>query len=468
MRFNGIKASAAGFAVAGAAVLGLLPGATGTAFGAACTGDSIIGTGASLQRDAQRAWGAAILSPVAFPAIASGFGYDATYGCPAWRIAADGGTKTIGYHATGSGAGRAAFGAAGAAGVNSRPVSPATVSHYGGADEAPDTTQLANANAGDTSTRSDDAVLNTIPVAASAVAVVVKLPANCEVPASDRDLTAEQIEGAFDQEAGFDRWDELFPFISGTGCNTTAAVNRVVRYDNSGTTFAFKQYLEPVDATPWSEPGVANRDWPTRTPNWYTANLINGAGAQLATLNGTAVGRDNSGGTTTLADGIAYADLSTARAAGFGSTGDTDRTFWVRVERTSDGVTVSPSAYAPGGDAQTGRTGANCDRVTYSNVPRATTDSWYTVQGVPTSEDYPICPLTYALAWTTPRGFNYSYTSGASTTTPFTQNQQTTVKDYLDYILKGGQDVELTGTDYSPLPTSIKTIAQTGVNSLTW
>lgn len=470
MRFNSVKAAAASVAVVAGAAIAVLPGTAGAALigSPGCTGDNVTGIGASLQRTAQSQWGAEIVAPDPLAAIRSGFGYDGTFGCAAWRLPADGGTKgPITYSPAGSGAGRSAFGANGAL----RPVSPATTYNYGGVDEAPTTAQLDIANknsltpASDRVT-SDDAQLNTIPAAATAVAVAVKLPVNCTLSLANRQATLQRIESAFAQDVSVDTWVELFPGIAGASCVRTTAINRVVRFDSSGTTFAFKGYLNQAGRNPWLT--YANIDWPTRSPNWFTSNRVGGAGAQADALNGTTLARDNSGTTSTLGDGIAYLDLATARARGFGSTGATDRTFWIRVERpATPGVFVSPSAFAStDGDTQTGTKGANCAGVSYANVPADTTLSWAAVDPVPTRTAYPICPLTYALAWTDPKPFNSGYTSGASTTTPFTQNQAQTTKDYLNYILKGGQDTELTDNDYSALPSSIKTIAQTGVDSL--
>src|SRR5262245_38628433 len=89
----------------------------------------IAGVGSSLQRTAQIAWGASSLAPNAGSAINSGFGYDIS-GCSAFKLAADGGTKTIQYTPSGSGAGRAAFGAVDVAG-GARDASV----DYGGTDE---------------------------------------------------------------------------------------------------------------------------------------------------------------------------------------------------------------------------------------------------------------------------------------------------------------------------------------------
>lgn len=201
--------------------LAVLPGAAGAAFDAGhaaqCQGaTSINGAGASFQNSAHLAWGASVLTT---PASAVGFGYapNAAGGCTSFKLSGDGGSNAVDYGAGGSGAGRLVVGASttpGQEGVRD------TTKHFGAADEPPTVAQLKAANDGPDKLAgtADDAILHTIPVAQSSVAVAVRLPDGCTVPAGDRVITKTRLEGAFAASANADTWGEIMPTISGAGC----------------------------------------------------------------------------------------------------------------------------------------------------------------------------------------------------------------------------------------------------------
>ncbi len=93
------------------------------------SGSLIKGVGASLQRTAHLNWGAEIVAPDPAAAIVRGFGYEV---CSPFKLPADGGTKKVTFAPSGSGAGRAAFGAINTAG------GPRDLTiDFGGVDEAP-------------------------------------------------------------------------------------------------------------------------------------------------------------------------------------------------------------------------------------------------------------------------------------------------------------------------------------------
>lgn len=455
----------------------VLPGNASAAFDAAhdetcemSAATTLAGVGASFQRDAQLAWGAEVANPNPGGPLASGFGYldlfnastNATgQGCAS---AAVGGTTSVTYEPTGSGAGRRAFGASttpGQSGVRD------TRFAFGGADEAPTAAEILAANRGADQAvgGGDDAVLRTIPVAQSSVAVVVKLPGNCTVAAgsTQRRISRTALAAIF-TGASTTSWSTLLPSASGSDCSKS--VRRVVRLDSSGTTFAFKNYLRAIDPTnfPTSQ---GNTVWPNDTgSSAVLRGAANGAGAQLDALNANADG------------GIAYADLATARDKGFdwqtgpGAAGD--QTFWLYVER-STGAYASPAVNNNVGVTGANR-GSNCATTEYLNAGGAplpsTTESWYDVTANETTGGYSLCALTYALAWERP-----SQANNGSLQTPISQDQARAARDYLGFVVedktvaagtpRAGQS-QLAAAGYQKLPEDVRALSAAGAAALNW
>jgi ABC-type phosphate transport system substrate-binding protein len=380
------------------------------------------GVGASFQRTAQLAWGTRIIAPDPANPLAQGFGYDTVAPCNQFKLAADGGTKRVEYAPSGSGAGRAAFGATDAAGSARN-----LTIDFGGTDDAPTPTQVANANEGPNvvaGADSDDGVLHTIPIAQGSVAVDARIPDGCELTVAGRQLARNRIEGFYRGLAAFDTWKELVGTnIVGSAGGLSSAVcqakkpARVVRFDNSGTTNIFKRYLQKAaaGAFDWREPAdggtLANNAWPSATINAG----VNGNGPELDTV--AAQGTNG---------GIGYGDLGGSRGRNFGwsfSGGvavQSDRTIWLRIQRIANTSYISPAT----NNDQVGTKGAACTHVTYTNQGATTKSSWQDTAAVETTTDYPICGLTYALAWQSPKAVGITSTARAVGR-----------RDYLGYIL---------------------------------
>lgn len=477
-----VSAAAAGAVVA----LAVIPTGANAAFDSAhdtqCeSADTIAGVGASFQRQAQLAWGAQQLAPDPAAAEQNGFGYATTPngGCSAFRVDATNGKKVT-YEPRGSGDGRNAMGA----NTTLTPTRLAGIRNtrfqFAGADEPPTTGQLAAANAGPTDATTDDAVLLTLPVAQSSVATVVQLPAGCTVAPADRKISRVALEGAFAGSANYTQWSQVLPGIAGAGC-ATKPVKRVVRFDNSGTTFAFKNYLRDVGPNgPIDFPtSQANRDWSNDAgATGVERAATNGAGPQLDLLKGR-----------TTDGGIGYADLAASRARGFdsavlpvgnpnaGQPDPADTSFWVSVEGR-DGTYRSP---ALSDSAGTTSTGSNCREAVYSDPATgklpAVTESWTNVNGNGSTAAYAICSLTYALVWQDMVKANVGIPAGQPA---YTQDQARAVKDYLGYILNiGGGQSQLAPNGYQGLPSvdpgtsaavpsSVLDVAEAGRRTITW
>jgi ABC-type phosphate transport system substrate-binding protein len=440
---------------------------------------TIRGIGASFARTAHLNWGAEILAPDAAAPLAKGFGYDAG-GCFSFELAADGGTRTVTYAPSGSGAGLSAFGATTTIGAGRN-----ATYDFGGVDKPPTPVQIANANEGpdvDPEADPDDGTLHTIPVAQGAVAVVVRVPDGCEIPnVSARQVSRARLEGFFRGLQAYNQFGELFGYLSvkasaGSGLTNTECGSkvpkRVVRFDDSGTTFVFKKYLHlasPGLAFRWREAAqggtLANTAWPSNTINAGVA----GNGALLDTL--SAQGETG---------GIGYSDLGGARSRGYGwdyssateLPATDDRTFWVRVQRIADDAHVNPARVSN----QVGTKGARCSAVSYAGEPVAGTEgSWINADAVGTPSDYPICGLTYVLAWEAPSAMGLGNVA-----------RSVGRRDYIGYMLDrpglgtlpvtsqcnpsddrfGRGQCKLDKNDYARLPSAILTRAQEGMLQL--
>lgn len=403
------------------------------------------GVGASFQREAQRAWGAAITAPaeVVSPAIASGFGEDY---CSAFEIGLN---NDIQYAATGSGSALTAFAA--------RTGPRDTTVEYGGTDDAPTEPEIARANENGTpGNPDDDAVLKIIPVAQSAIVVALHLPTGCSLPnLEDRNIEEGALEGAFELDPAFETWGDIFPAMTGSGCRDKQ-FTRVVRLDSSGTTLQFKRYLDAVDGTEWLPPALPNTDWPNDEER-LERGAANGNGPLVTELSLAAY--DDEGA-------IGYSDLATARRnnPSYGDSGANDRFIWAGIERqpgTSSGQYELPARDQGENPAPEDR-GARCESVNYSNptgdLPGA--EDWSAVTGVQAEEDYSLCILTFALIWedASDAGIELPAYRGAV--------------DYLRYATlqteeeqRGGQEL-LSVEDYAPVPTSLVDVIREAIDLL--
>lgn len=387
MRKLGVRAGLlAGTSLAVVAIAGV--GASSAS--AACVG-TIEGEGSSLQKIAQQE----VWAP----------GYKAA-GCPT------GGAEAV-YTSTGSGPGLKAWGFTGTGVVE-------TKFAYIGTDDAPTAGQIASARTAGGGT----ANVVVVPVAQTAIAIMVHLPEKCT-------LTSIKNQAL---EAAFSGASTTWTAIGGTGEGCSATFKRVVRAEGSGTTFQFKNYLAAIntstnggtekavcagDARKWSELeeiGVGekpNTEWPTAcgATTFETAAGGGGVAEKVASTTNT----------------IGYAALPDAKAKkakvikvqnnGTASTGAKFATPFVEGplgEELEEANCVNAEYDVPAGGNETkGGTGLNVD---WSRVFGGTPNIGGTA--------YPICTLTYDLGWN-----EYSQVKG------FAEGIGGKVTGYLKFIL---------------------------------
>lgn len=419
LRFGRMKSARAGLRatlLAGATVaaVGLSAGSASAA--PSCTGSNIISQGSSLQKIAQQnVWAPAFSSEVC-----------------------NSGTKpTVTYESTGSAAGLKQWNSDGARGsIN-------TERQFIGTDDAPTTEQINNITS-----VAGGAELAVIPVAQTSISIVANPPTGCTVEAITNSDLQKVFRGAYLQ------WSQIATAEGGSACESP--ITRVVRKDGSGTSYQFKNYLYLLNTTKlncttgntegkatWqelepivnSETSAPNTVWPESCKAQVLSPVVRpagtGGGEEVKMVNNTT-------------GSIGYAALPDAKA---NSAVDI-----LSVQNNGQKPLLEATFASPalGGEA-------NCLETQYvvpvqgRNVAGSTglNVDWSKVFGALPStggERYPLCTLTYDLAFHGYKAVGF----------PTPVKAETTVHDYLrEYVLLAGQtQLASSGTFYAPLPST--------------
>jgi len=380
------------------------------------------------------------------------------------------------------------------AGINGMKLRGATDPRFGGTDDPLTTTQKNEIQAG-TVAEGDEGVIHQVPIAVGAVAPLVDFPDGCDVtllPEASR--TAEQnvdgdgvpddvvrvrfnkaqYEAVWAQGASgapMVNWDDVFPAL-GTDSDCDKPVIRVVRFDNSGTTFAFKDYLSKINGgrgwlTTYQEGANGNREWPgAEFGSGGQCGATAGPGKQEDAVDHLTSACANNATNLTAkliaTDGsVGYADIATARTASPSlaitpEANDND-TYWSQLENGSNTFT-EPTADPNGFRSTDGAKGANCSTTVFTNVPANTLANWAPVSGVNSTSGYGLCTLTYAMLW--------DDNADVYGNSALEEERARTVKDYFTFVTSDAGQLLLTANDYVELPSSLQAIAQAGVASI--
>lgn len=468
----GLSAGAAGavaLLLSALAAVCLAPRADAAFTTGKCAGSDVVGRGASFARDAHNVF-------------INNFQPIYCAGTPA--------LAGVTYEALGSGAGRLAV-----------KVRETGGPRFGMSDEPPTEAEVAQMNAGTGNEPAetdvnpgDNGQIHVIPAAVGAVAPLVNFPDNCDVnelpagaktPEQNLDLdatpddvirvrfTKAQFENIWAKNAAADEWDEVFSDLEGDA-DCEKPIIRVVRFDDSGTSFAFKDYLNTIDGaqgwlTTFAAGANKTREWPGAVfgPRADCAGTPNGPGSQEDTMDHLTSGCANGNGSLVAklvaTDGsVGYSDISTARSnspslAVTPEANDND-TYWTQVENGGDDFTEPTSS--PNGFRTDGPKGANCQSTEFKNLPGSTLGDWSKATGVTSEVGYGICTLTYGLVFDD----NADVWGGSSVE----EAKARTVKDYWESIVTAPAQAALFPNDYAPLPANILAIAKTGVESIGW
>ena len=292
-----------------------------------------------------------------------------------------------------------------------------------------------------------------VPVAQTAIAVVVNAPANCEI----EEITNKQLESVM--RGTIKNWGKI-ETASGSGCQA-APITRVVRAEGSGTTYQFKNYLSLINnaALACTEGGKTwkqleeigtgekpNITWPENGVGGCAANAVSpivtgaGGGAVVKKVNVTE-------------GGIGYAalpDIEKNKANGENPHGDTN---WIKIQ--NNGVSnklaiaqmVSPLEEI-GNSAQCVHTQYVVPTTARVGSASPANSDWSQVFGANPNiagasgnpEAYPLCTLTYGLSWNHYEKAGYGAES---------ENKANALISYTGYVLGTGQSVKHW---YQPLP----------------
>jgi ABC-type phosphate transport system substrate-binding protein len=361
---------------------------------------------------------------------------------------------TITYTATSSGKGEAQWGENANKELKDEPgVSPFPA--FIGTDIGPEGpsanagTQLNNMDkAGSQGTALGEGVV-TVPVAQSAIAVLVSLPLGCTTSTTG----SPKVESSALEKEWFKNEGELGSLIKGASVVCANTPKLYARESASGTTAGFKRYLDDINSR-WdplvtTAAKAANIEWPATVEETGFSK-----GSQLAE------GVYNKPGAN---GAIGYADVADAVKAGFTSKptlhtaeGMETYSFYVQVQR---GVEAGAPVYAsPSGLNES----SNCGSASY-NAPSVIGPNvdWSGAKqtGVTSTPTYPICTLTFDLAW---HLYSKPQKSGKAL---YTQALRNTVYNYLLYIVNEGQNETLELHHYGKLTNPVAEDAKNEVTN---
>jgi ABC-type phosphate transport system substrate-binding protein len=392
-------------------------GATGASAAPTCEGSDIIGQGASLQKESQALW-----TSLFNTGVCAGIGTE----------------PKVTYEATGSGSGLRAWDFTGPDGTPFE-----TLKAFTATDDAPTTAEIENAKAA----AGGESEVLVIPVTQTSIAPVANPPAECEV----EEITNREFERVMN--GAIKKWGQIRTAF-GPGC-AGAKVTRVVRFDGSGTTYQFKNYMglinkQPLPCTegsltwkelrPVGEEEKPNITWPENGVGGCSANALSPVTTAGKKGNTELVKKLN-----TIDGAIGYSSLADAEN---NKTGDTlvlnlqnnglvrlaDATF-AAAGVAGKNSNCADAVYKVPADAQVG--GGSGENVDWSQVFGAKTNIGGTA--------FPLCTLTFDMAL---KGYEAA---------GMTEGQTISVIDYLrEYITaeEGQDDIAEGEKYYSPLPTS--------------
>lgn len=408
-------------------------------------------------------------------------------------------------------------------------------SRFAGSDDPPTPTQVALMNSGGKKegevvvpdgVSGNEGKAHVFPIAAGAVAPLVNFPEGCnpeamsdeystvpdsELPAKKALLRVRFPKAKFEAIwAGAENttWNAAIPGLGSQAGACDVPIIRVVRFDKSGTTFAFKDYLRTIDvAEGWTTTyengpnGIGNRQWPGATfgprDDCGNKNGTNEAGVD-PTGPGSGLANDSDDHLTSscengngglvkkliATDGsIGYSDIATARNASPTLAIDANAAsapttpYWTQVQNGKTATNTpgpannydftEPTADEVNGFRTTAASnpsqkGANCLETEFKNTPSTTFGDWSLTSGANSAKGFGICTLTYGLAFDDNVGVFKKEISAEE------ESKARTVKDYMESIVSPSGQATLFTADYAQVPNSLIGISRADVAEIGW
>lgn len=337
----------------------------------------------------------------------------------------------------------------------------------------------------------------TIPVAQAPVAVLLSLPVGVTIDDGEVDLLNVYLEravaGTLPAAGGYDAntWGALLTangtsFSEDNSDDANVPITVQVRVGGSGTSFAFKNYLNQIatdstnpvttDAGVWTNFLTGDQAWPAtaRVSDGGASNSGGGALVKSTASNPGSLGYAN------LADAVSSGNggfTSTATASTFGSSAS-HQIVYALLQNNGSATSGATFAEASGDTGNLINAQGNCTTSAgtvkgWTKAPSDPRASWIGVLASDTNiaadagpAFYPACAVTYEAAWDNynAAGLAPGYTNVAAGITP--QGTFQSVRDYLGYITsaQGQADVEAKG--YNRLPDAIETKARAAVAAI--
>jgi ABC-type phosphate transport system substrate-binding protein len=415
MRKLGIRAGLlAGTSLAVVAIAGV-----GASSASAACSEVIKGQGSSLQKIAQQnVWAPGFKAAGCLPA----------------------GGAEVEYTSSSSGTGLASWGFNGSGSVTKEWT-------FIGSDDGPSVEQMKKAReagvaTGKTGTEPHVVV---VPVAQTAIAVMVNLPSECKLAKINNQNLEAVFSGAKTTWASIGATPEA-------KCGAT--ITRIVRAEGSGTTYQFKNYLSLVNKS--KNGGTEKEICSPSATKWSELEEIGPTGAPNTTWPtcGTSVAPKTAAGGGKLAEEV----VATTSSIGYAALPDakSKSAKVIEVQNNGTGTTgvMSASPVAKNGLEEEVKE-ANCANAEYEVPAGALTPEkeetgkgldvdWSKVFGGQPAiggTTYPICTLTYDIGW-------HKYTDAG-----FGAGVANQVKGYLTYIVANGTGTGTEKNYYANLPT---------------
>lgn len=364
------------------------------------------------------------------------------------------------YNSTSSGKGKTQWGYEGG-GLVTGEAGETSFPAFIGTDLAPSAAQIKNMGKAGGQPVEAEGILP-VPVAQSAIAVLISLPEECKPKTG---IVKAEVEPLPLKETWEKGAATILQLVNNVECSPadTVPVLLFARSSGSGTTAGFKRYLDLVagGAAPWNaltETPAKSEDtnWPAEAEASKHLDKCCARGSELAL---TVYNTPNSSG---------YADLSDAVHEKFTAK-------WVKHLNEAktleywSAVAVVKANTAFESPEETGG-GSNCKNAKYQEETRSVVpgEDWSSAQQTNVKENsaYPICTLTFDLAWnkyaTTPLEAAGKYGSKAKA-----EETRNTVRNYLEWVTGPGQSAALKAQHYGELPAGIKSKDKAAFTPLT-
>jgi hypothetical protein len=367
------------------------------------------------------------------------------------------------YHATSSGKGMEQWGSESATLGTESPF-PAFI----GTDVGPEEGQIEHIDlAGKEGTTLNG--VTAVPVAQSAVSVLVTLPGSCfEATGAAKPRVTEK---ALEEEwfAHTLTAETLFTNAKIKGGSCALVPNLYARFSASGTTAGFKRWLSDL-------PSIHQTAWENATETAVKSENNEWAAGGAKPLEEEQGEKLEKGSQLAkavyekpLSAAIGYADLADAVKAGFSTTvtlhfvGSTLYDSFLAEVQNNLYTSATPEYASPENTSESNCSGAEYKLASPSNevapnINWSNTRQLNVIKESASVKNYPICTLTFDLAWR-----NYEFLK-----THYTNDEETanSVRGYLTSILGEGQTTPSLKTEhYGPLSPALDTLALAGVNT---